>query len=308
MIDQATSEPDKIILIGLAESGKTTITNVITDGFVPDKNASYKATVDYKRREIILLGKKMTIFDLGGQKVFLDRFTGDMAQFIFSKVKALVFTVDSEKVETFSQVKHYLDLAVKNLDQYSPEAPIYVLLHKNDLIDSDKREELAKHTKTYLKATLHKPIKFFETSVFSESIFHAFGNIFAEITGIHDSLKNILDNFVKENSQALDSIQLFYPNGVPLLDPSYFGNVSLSHVKSIIESFILSIGKKKEDTRSAFIESENNVYFVRFLENDAVLFLHFTHFGIYMNHESVPVIYNKVALLADELNSYYSNY
>ena len=89
------AEADKIILLGLAESGKTTILKVVSEGYIPDKKAPYSATIDYERKNISLFGKTLTIFDLGGQKGFLDRFIGELAGFIFSKVKIMIFVVDS---------------------------------------------------------------------------------------------------------------------------------------------------------------------------------------------------------------------
>ncbi|MHA2333518.1 MAG: ADP-ribosylation factor-like protein [Candidatus Hodarchaeales archaeon] len=307
MSDQATGDPDKIILIGLAESGKTTIIKVISEGYVPNRKEQYKATIDYKRKEITLLGQKLTLFDLGGQKVFLDRFTGELAQFVFSKVKSLVFVVDIEKVSQLSRAKYYLDLTVEKLNLYSPTAPIYVLLHKNDLVANEKMEEISKHLQTYLRSTLPKSIKFFETSVFSESIFHAFGDIFAEITGTRDTLARIISNFAKEE-KTVGTIQLFYANGVPVIDIPDFKHVSLSQIRNVLDQALELIANNKEGVSSVFIESEKNVYIVRFLDNGTTLFLQFPQFEVYMSHESIPSIHNKAILLAKKIESFDSKY
>ncbi|MFW9997993.1 MAG: ADP-ribosylation factor-like protein [Candidatus Odinarchaeota archaeon] len=307
MSKQVSEEPDKIILIGLAESGKTTIVKVITEGFVPEKNASYQATVEYKRKKITLLGKDLTLFDLGGQKVFLDRFVGDLAHFVFSKVRILVFVVDIERVAALSLAKYYLDLALSKLNLYSPKAPVYVLIHKTDLIDKEKVTELAKHTKTFLLTDLKKPLTFFETSIFTQTIFDAFASIFAEITGTRDTLERILDDFMKENVGTAKMIQLF-ENEEPIVKTSNFSHVSLTQISSILDVALQRIANNRERITSTFIESENNVHFVSFLDNGPVLFIQFSRKGLLDNNESIPTIHSKVIALAKNINSFYSRW
>ncbi|MHA2297314.1 MAG: ADP-ribosylation factor-like protein [Candidatus Hodarchaeales archaeon] len=298
-----TDEPNKILFIGLAESGKTTIIKVVADGYVPNEKAEYSATLDYERKRISLMGEKLNVFDLGGQKAFLDRFTGELAEFIFANAKTLIFIVDIVNVSKLSRAKYYFDLAVKKLNLYSPTAPIYVLLHKIDLVKKDKMEEFSNNMKSFLKADIQRPIIFFETSVFTGSIFNAFGSIFGSITKAQKSLERILDDFVQSNLGKVDMVQLFTENGIPLVDTPSFKNVPFRQTKEIFDTTLLCIANRREYTTSTFIETKENIYVVRFLKNGSVLFLRFSQKGILLDNESVPSIYNKVLTLVDKLNS-----
>jgi GTPase SAR1 family protein len=314
--NREAEESEKIILIGLAESGKTTIIRVITEGYVPDKKAEYAATLDYERKKITLFGRRLTFFDLGGQKAFLDRFTGELAQFMFSKIKAMIFVVDVVNVSILSRVKYYLDLALDNLNLYSPTALVYVFLHKTDLINKenvkdfsiDKKEDYTKNMKTFLKANLpdpdpKRPITFFETSIFTESIFNVFGSIFSDITIKHKQLNIVLNNFAKENSGTVKTIQLFSENGVPLLDTSNNVNLSLKQTRKLVENTVQGISDSNDKVKSTIIELEENIYVVRYLDDGNVLFLHFLRKGMKRSNENIPSIINKVIVLTKKLNS-----
>lgn len=300
------SEPNKVIMIGLSESGKTTIIKVITEGYIPEKKAKYTATLDYERKKISLMGEKLTLFDLGGQKALLDRFTGELAQFIFSNVKALIFVVDVVDISRMSRAKYYLDLTLKNLNLFSPSAPVYTFLHKIDLFTYEKPQELENFTsdiKTYLTADLRQSISFFETTVFSDSIYTAFGKIFAEVSKSHKPIESALNKFIQENSNTVKMIQIFSENWVPLVDNSNFTNLSVRHTKNKLITTLQEISSKKENAKSALMESEEIIYIVKFLSNGTSLFLGIPQKNLKESNENIGNLYNKVSLLSEELES-----
>ena len=95
----SSKDKNKIIILGLAESGKSTIVKSFTEGHKSSQEGTYSATINYERKKYSFLGKELTVFDLGGQQSFIDRFTGSLAEFIFSEVRAFVFIIDVSKFE-----------------------------------------------------------------------------------------------------------------------------------------------------------------------------------------------------------------
>ena len=75
---QGFQEDSKIVIMGMAESGKSTIIDAVTKRIIPSRDARYKATINYQRKKLDILDKDLTIFDLGGQVLFLDRFNPSM--------------------------------------------------------------------------------------------------------------------------------------------------------------------------------------------------------------------------------------
>ncbi len=303
---QTSDDSQKIVLLGLAESGKTTIIKVIKGGYIPTEKAPYTATLDYERENITLYGKKINFFDLGGQKAFLDRFMGELAKFIFSNVTVLLFIVDIIDMSRLSSSKYYLDLAVDRLNRYSPEASIYVFLHKIDRIDQEKMDEFCDNMKIYLSDNLDRPITFFSTTIFSESIFKAFKEIVPKITEESETINKILDRFVNENSEIVEVIHLFTEDGLSLIDTPVSSQVSTLEARELFNSALRQISNKNENITSVTLETENSIYFIQFLDNNYVLFLNFSRTGIVTKSLNIPTIHNRVTLLTQKINSFYS--
>lgn len=197
--------------MGLAESGKTTIVKVVAEGFVPQKKAAYTATIDYKRKSYTMFGKKISLFDLGGQKSFLDRFVGDLAEFIFSNVATFIYVIDLTNVSKMSQSKYYYDLGIKTLKKFSPDANVTILLHKADLIEKDQRQGYIDNIKEFLELDDRYPI--FETSIFEKSIFDAMEKTINQISLDPQSVEGIVQKYEKENKEIVDQILLFDDKG-----------------------------------------------------------------------------------------------
>ena len=117
----------KVILCGYRAPGKSTILRMVTEGKILSRDEISDpgtATIDYARRQQMVDDIDITFFDLGGNTAFLDRFTGELSEFIFRGVATLVYVVDSIEMRDFSRVKYYLDRCMERIDQYSPEAAV----------------------------------------------------------------------------------------------------------------------------------------------------------------------------------------
>ncbi|MFX1251419.1 MAG: ADP-ribosylation factor-like protein [Promethearchaeota archaeon] len=299
------AETDKIILLGLAESGKTTILKVVSEGYIPDKKAPYSATLDYTRKNVSLFGKTLTLFDLGGQKAFLDRFIGELAEFIFSGVKILIFVIDIVEVTRLSLAKYYLDLALKRIKQYSSTAAVYVFLHKTDLIDQTDQKRLTEYCndiKTYLLTELDYPMTFFETSVFDPAIFQVFKDLLAPLTK-GDTLSSIIDEFVKGNADLGTMAQIFTQDGQAFIKNGRFTHISPSNTQEILDKMSQYLANKKEESASSvFLETKDSIFFVQFLENNHVLLLSFSRTDLAAKQVGIPTLHNRVLLLTQKVN------
>lgn len=116
----------KVVFLGLGHSGKSSIKSVVFEGKSPEEVMDYAATINYTRSTKGVLDSAFQIFDCGGQENFISVFVGDQAEFIFSDVIVLIWVVDVSNMDQISTSKFYFDHALKRLNQYSPEAEIYV--------------------------------------------------------------------------------------------------------------------------------------------------------------------------------------
>lgn len=222
--------------MGLAESGKTTIIKVTAEGMVPPKKAEYSATLDYKRKTYVIFGQKISMFDLGGQKSFMDRFIGDLAEFVFTNVSTLVFVVDVANMDKISLAKYYFDMGKKTLKKYSPKAGTYILLHKMDLIEKKNKGDFLASVTEFLE--LDKSDEIFETNIYDNSIFKAMEQIVKSLGSEPDSLEGVILKFEKEFSEFLDFVLIVNNEGKAIEKP---GKEDIN-LKEIINSINPNIG------------------------------------------------------------------
>ena len=118
--------------MSLTMSGqRSTCYKILNEGWMPHKDHDSPPTIDYDRYEKTVLGIEFTLFNLGGQTAFLDRFIGELSEFIFSGVVSFIFSVDALEIKKLPKAKYYFDLALKKLTQYSPSASVFLFIHKH---------------------------------------------------------------------------------------------------------------------------------------------------------------------------------
>ncbi|MHA1968367.1 MAG: hypothetical protein ACW964_11245, partial [Candidatus Hodarchaeales archaeon] len=138
------------------------------------------ATINYERMSVIINDVPVSIVDLGGQTYFVKRFLDDFSPFIFSTIKAFIFIIDVENKTTRNNAIQYFSACMRKLAEFSPEAEIFVFLHKNDLvINSPNYVSIHKQLKEAFQQECPTPIRFFRTTIYRpETIGNAFGRIF----------------------------------------------------------------------------------------------------------------------------------
>lgn len=294
---------DKILIMGLSQTGKTTIIKVITEGFVPQKKAKYTATIDYERKTHTIFGKEVSIFDLGGQKSFLDRFVGELAEFLFSNISSLVYIIDIEKVSKLSLAKYYLELALKNIKSYSPKANVSILLHKIDLIDQEKKDGFIKNFKSFINQGIDQKMHYYETSVFNNSIGVAFESIITKLTEKEKSFNSIIENYKLQLGNFIEKIVLLDEEGQNILRE----NEKLLDIRqNVIESFnkfktMFNLHSKPE---FSFHMVNSNLIFNSLLKNGFLLYIKLNTDQIDQNSELYKRILIEPILLEKELNKF----
>ena len=95
MDEDSEENLERILIMGLAEAGKTTICSQIFEGQKLGEITKYDPTLNYKR--FYYSGypeKKIEVIDTGGQAPFFKIFFERNEEFIFSNIKILIWIVD----------------------------------------------------------------------------------------------------------------------------------------------------------------------------------------------------------------------
>ncbi|CAL1705587.1 unnamed protein product [Somion occarium] len=167
----------KVLLMGASGSGKTSMRSLIFSNNPASLTARLGATVDVEQNHVRFLGDLiLNLWDCGGQDSFMDSYLSTQQSTIFSHVGVLIYVFEVESRNMTKDLEYYKD-CVRALRKYSPEAAVFLLVHKMDLVRGNKVQVLEKKSKELRVASEDTPITVFGTSIYDESLYKAWSRI-----------------------------------------------------------------------------------------------------------------------------------
>lgn len=130
------------------------------------------ATIDVEQNHVRFLGDLiLNLWDCGGQDAFMDSYLSIQQSTIFQHVGVMIYVFE---VETRNMEKDldYYKACLAALKKYSPNAAVFLLVHKMDLARGPKLETLARKTKELKEASGDAEITVFGTSIYDESLYN----------------------------------------------------------------------------------------------------------------------------------------
>lgn len=275
------SSRKKLLLMGRSGSGKSSMRSIIFSNYSAFDTRRLGATIDVEHSHLRFLGNMtLNLWDCGGQDVFMDNYFTTQKDHIFKMVQVLIHVFDVES----KSINKDIDIFVKsltNLQKFSPDAKIFVLLHKMDLVQIDKREELFVIMMDKLQK-ISNPYQFklvgFPTSIWDESLYKAWSLI---VCSLIPNMNLFNSNLLRFN-EVLDAEEIILfekttflvisstasiqrqQNGlsgvingsVESLDPKRFEKIS-----NIIKTYKQSITKLRTSFNNLIIRGSNGTSF-----------------------------------------------
>ncbi|KAF7363927.1 Ras-related GTP binding A [Mycena sanguinolenta] len=171
----------KVLLMGASGSGKTSMRSLIFSNNPASLTARLGATIDVEQNHVRFLGDLiLNLWDCGGQDAFMDSYLTTQRSTIFQHVGVLIYVFDVETNEMHKDLEYYRD-CLDGLRQFSPEAAVFLLVHKMDLVrDKDatyerKKKELQEQSEKQGQAITSVTV--FGTSIYDESLYRAWSSI-----------------------------------------------------------------------------------------------------------------------------------
>jgi len=128
------------------------------------------ATIDVEQNHVRFLGDLiLNLWDCGGQDSFMDSYLTTQRSTIFQSVGVMIYVFDVESHETTKDMEYYRD-CLDGLRYYSPEAAIFILLHKMDLV-REPQQILDKKRQELQEASGDAPISLFGTTIFDQTLY-----------------------------------------------------------------------------------------------------------------------------------------
>ncbi|KAF5349453.1 hypothetical protein D9757_012424 [Collybiopsis confluens] len=167
----------KVLLMGASGSGKTSMRSLIFSNNPASSTARLGATIDVEQNHVRFLGDLiLNLWDCGGQDAFMDSYLSTQRSTIFQHVGVMIYVFDAESREMNKDLEYYRD-CLDGLTQCSPDAAVFLLVHKMDLVREPKGVMFEKKREELQKASGDVNIAVFGTSIYDESLYRAWSSI-----------------------------------------------------------------------------------------------------------------------------------
>ncbi|KAI8187105.1 Ras-related GTP-binding protein A [Colletotrichum sp. SAR 10_86] len=132
----------KVLLMGKSGSGKSSMRSIIFSNYIARDTRRLGATIDIDLSHVKFLGNlTLNLWDCGGQEAFMENYLSQQRVHVFSNVGVLIYVFDIESRDIDRDLATYVSI-ISALLQFSPQAKIYVLIHKMDLVVPAHRESV----------------------------------------------------------------------------------------------------------------------------------------------------------------------
>ncbi|KAF8643829.1 hypothetical protein AX16_008846 [Volvariella volvacea WC 439] len=167
----------KVLLMGASGSGKTSMRSLIFSNNPASLTSRLGATIDVEQNHVRFLGDLiLNLWDCGGQDSFMDSYLTTQRATVFQQVGVMIYVFDVESRELNKDLEYFRD-CLEGLRQYSPEAAVFLLIHKMDLVRGPRAATFEKKKKELEEAGIEEDLTIFGTSIYDETLYKAWSNI-----------------------------------------------------------------------------------------------------------------------------------
>ncbi|KAF2096204.1 GTP-binding protein GTR1 [Rhizodiscina lignyota] len=170
----------KVLLMGKSGAGKSSMRSIVFSNYVAKDVRRLGATIDVEHSNIKFMGNLMlNLWDCGGQDGFVENYLTHQREHVFSNVAVLIFVFDIESREFGMDVVSY-ETIIAALEECSPNAKVFCLIHKMDLVQARLRLQLFEERAEHIRAAsghFQTKVDFFATSIWDQSLYKAWTQI-----------------------------------------------------------------------------------------------------------------------------------
>jgi GTPase SAR1 family protein len=172
MQERNSKNTKKIVLMGLDNSGKTSIVLCLKGVKSLSSFSAIKPTRGFKINKFATLGSKFTIWDFGGQEIFREDYFKNFKTHIKGASK-LIYVIDIQDRDRFQISLDYLAAIIMLLRKTKVDPDFSIFLHKFDpdldIIQKEIKEEviqtLIKQVEEIIPTDF--PYQTFKTSIYT---------------------------------------------------------------------------------------------------------------------------------------------
>jgi Ras-related GTP-binding protein A/B len=259
------SNRKKVLLMGRSGSGKTSMRSIIFANYMARDTMRLSATMDVEHSHVKFLGDLvLNLWDCGGQHRFVESYFNSQMDLIFRGVEVLIYVFDVDSNQLDQDLSLYQGV-LDAIEQNSPEASIFVLVHKMDLVAEEfrhrtflEREALVlEHSSTFTP-------RCFATSIWDETLYKAWSNIaYSLIPHV-----KVLEKHLEEFCVACDADEVVLFEKATFLviahvtRKEYNDTHRFERISNMIKQFKLSCGKTQAQLQGMEVRNSKFTAFI----------------------------------------------
>ena len=140
----------KVLLMGKSGAGKTSMRSIIFANYMARDTMKLSPTLDVEHTHVRFLGNlTLNLWDCGGQYRFYESYFDSQRDTIFRNVEVLIYVFDIDSGDLENDITLF-DGILEAMEQGSPDASIFVLIHKMDLVAEEDRDRAFQEVSFYL--------------------------------------------------------------------------------------------------------------------------------------------------------------
>lgn len=211
--------------MGKAHSGKTSMRSIIFANYLARDTMRLSPTLDVEHHHVRFLGDLvLNLWDCGGQDAFYESYFERDRETIFRSVELLIYVFDIESDCPEKDFDHFAGV-LEALEENSPDARIFVLVHKMDLVAEEERELILEDRKRLIEEScLGVGVQHFQcfgTSIWDETLYKAWSEI----------VTNLIPNISVLESHLADFCRICDADEVVLFERATFLVISHAQAK-----------------------------------------------------------------------------
>lgn len=263
--------------MGRSGSGKTSMRSIIFANYLARDTMRLDPTLDVENSHVRILGSLvLNLWDCGGQDAFYEHYFESQREHIFRNVELLIYVFDIQTRDLEKDFARY-EGCVQAIAEMSPDAKIFALVHKMDVIPEASRDEVfAGRAKMIEARSGAVPLTCFKTSIWDETLYKAWSSIVYSLIPNIKRLETHLDEFC--DVCGADEVVLFeratflvisHATHKPHSDIHRFEKIS-----NIIKQFKLSCSKMQSQFQGMMVGNSSFTAFVdSFTSNTYVMII-----------------------------------
>lgn len=195
--------------MGKSGAGKSSMRSIIFSNYVAKDVRRLGATIDVEHSNIRFMGNlTLNLWDCGGQDGFTESYLTNQRSHVFSAVAVLIFVFDVESREFNADLVNFASI-ITALREHTPNARIFVLIHKMDLIAPDKKEIVFAHRSQEIRRVgmengfggnapgAGREVEFWGTSIWDQSLFKAWTQVIYHLVPNAGSIEGLLNQMAE---------------------------------------------------------------------------------------------------------------